>query len=324
MDPVTTQTGGKPLEQYLVEELLKDRRRERFWRMVRWGGTMVVALVLFFVAAGIAAVAGRDGDSAPPARAGEPYAALVRLEGEIGSGSGATSERFSPALVRAFQDEKAAGVIIAVNSPGGTPVQASIIHDRILQLKHKHPGKRVVVVGEDMLTSGAYMVAVAADAIYVNQATLTGSIGVISRSFGFVDLMQKAGVEARVQTAGSRKDLMDPFRPRTEEDRAKLDAVLRGIHDQFIAIVKDGRKGKLKGEDGQLFTGEFWLGAEAVKLGLVDGLGSLAQVLETEFKVTRVREYRPAEPIWSRLARSVGGEVRALVTAYEPPLLLPR
>ena len=134
----------------------------------------------------------------------------------------------------------------------------------------------------------------------MNPSSLTGSIGVVARNFGFVEAMKKIGVERRTQTAGERKDQLDPFAPETTADREKLASILTGMHQHFISVVKEGRGAKLKGSDAELFSGDFWLGTRAVELGLVDGLGSLADVMEREFQVTRVREFRPAEVWWTR------------------------
>ena len=174
-----------------------------------------------------------------------------------------------------------------------------------------------------MLTSGAYFIAVAAESIYVNPSSLTGSIGVVARNFGFVEAMKKLGVERRTQTAGDRKDQLDPFAPETAADREKLATILTGMHQHFIGVVKEGRGAKLRGSDAELFSGDFWLGSRAVELGLVDGLGSLSDVLQREFQVTRVREFRPSESWLQELMRGARLQMRAMLETNEPFSLLP-
>jgi len=306
------------LEQRLVDELLRERRRDRRWKILRF----CILFLTFVGLVAFVAIAGKRTEETA-ARPGGRYAAVVRMEGTIAPSEGISAARFNPVLADAFSDGAAEGVVVVINSPGGTPVQASLIHDRLVQLRKQYPQRRLVVVGEDMLTSGAYFIAVAAESIYVNPSSLTGSIGVIARNFGFVETMKKLGVERRTQTAGDRKDRLDPFAPETAEDREKLAAILGGMHQHFIGVVKAGRGDKLRGTDAELFSGDFWLGTRAVELGLVDGLGSLAEVLEREFQVTRVREFRPQESWLARLVRGARSELRALVESGEPFALLP-
>jgi len=314
--------GNKPaptLEQVLVDEILRDRRRDRRWRIIRFSLLFLafIALLVLLVMAGRAS----DEGTGPSPRG--PYAAVVRMEGTIAPSEGISARRFNSVLADAFADRAAAGVVLVINSPGGTPVQASLIHDRLVQLRKQYPDRRLVVVGEDMLTSGAYFIAVAAESIYVNPSSLTGSIGVVARNFGFVDAMHKLGVERRTQTAGDRKDQLDPFAPETAADREKLASILTGMHQHFIGVVKQGRGDKLRGSDAELFSGDFWLGSRAVELGLVDGLGSLSEVLQQEFQVARVREFRPAESWLQELMRGARMQVQALMGAREPFALLP-
>lgn len=315
--------GSKPaptLEHTLVEEILRDRRRDRRWRIIRF----CVLLLTFLGVIALIVFASKPGDvggaSVPPRG---PYAALVRMEGTIAPSEGISARRYNSVLADAFADGGAAGVVVVINSPGGTPVQASLIHDRLVQLRQQHPGRRLIVVGEDMLTSGAYFIAVAAESIYVNPSSLTGSIGVVARNFGFVEAMKKLGVERRTQTAGERKDQLDPFAPETAADREKLATILTGMHQHFIGVVKEGRGAKLKGSDAELFSGDFWLGSRAVELGLVDGLGSLSDVLQREFQVSRVREFRPSESWLQELVRGARLQMQALLEAPEPFALMP-
>jgi protease IV len=303
----------------LSRDILKEKKSERRFKYVRLG--VVAALVLGY-GIGLVSAFGSFSDDA----AAEPYVSLVRMNGEIGPGKEASAESLNPLLTRAFEDKHAVGVVLVVNSPGGTPVQASLIHDRILQLRKVHPGKKLVVVGEDMLTSGAYLVAVAADKIVVNRSTVAGSIGVISRGFGFTGAMEKLGIERRTLTAGSNKNRMDPFGPVEAGDTVKLERVLGQIHDHFTDTVKAGRQGRLKASPDDLFTGDFWTGGEAVELGLVDELSDLPSVLRDEFRVKRTREYAHPRGLLEVLGSGIGAKLQTAVTVSttQTPQLLPR
>jgi len=214
----------------------------------------------------------------------EQYIALVKIEGSIEPGAHASASVVTEALELAYADEDAKGVIILINSPGGTPVQATIIHDNIIALSKRYD-KQTVVVAEDMLTSGAYLVASAAPKIFVNGSTLTGSIGVIQQSYGYGKLAKKLGIEQRSFFSGEYKLRLDPFAPVKAEDADKMQVILTKMHEQFIEIILKSRKGRLKTDTVDLFTGDFWTGTEAVALGLADGLGDLNSVMKQEFDV---------------------------------------
>lgn len=277
------ENSADDISSHLATELLREKRADRRWRNIRFVAWFLLicfaAYQIFNIGAPDAPLVGKNN-----------YAALIRLDGMIAPEKSFSGEEVIPILRAAFSDKHANGVIIDINSPGGTPVQASMIHDAIIYYKKKY-NKKVIVVGEDMLTSGAYFVAVAADKIYVNPNTLTGSIGVIMKGFGFVDLMKKLGVERRVYIAGNDKDRLDPFLPQSPGDLAKIHTVMTEVQGNFIKAVEEGRKGKLRGKPEELFTGDFWSGQAAEKLGLVDGLGNLLDVSQKEFKTTELREY---------------------------------
>lgn len=289
----------------LVKDLLKEKRRDRFWRNVR-------SLAWFALIAYIVASLMSWRDTSPVMGKKGSYVALIRVDGTIAPGRGFSAEDVLPVLHDAFADQSAAGVVIDINSPGGTPVQAAIIHDAILAYKKKY-NKRVIIVGEDLLTSGAYYIAVSADKIYVNPNTLTGSIGVVMKGFGFVGLMEKIGVERRVYTSGDEKDRLDPFLPQTPGDLQKIQDVTKEVHENFVQAVLEGRKGKLKGDPNQLFNGDFWTGQTAVKLGLVDGLGNLMDVMHTEFKTTHYKEYGSAPGFLKMLTGQLGSSIDTFV-----------
>lgn len=301
-------TQPTDLMQAMWESLLKDRAAERRRTYIKYAvlGTIAVLYGLAFFAAQLASSsAGRvDGD----------YANLVRVEGEIGPGKSASAGELVPLLERAFSDERSKGVVLLINSPGGTPVQSSLVHDAVIRLKQQYK-KPVVAVGEDMVTSGAYFIAVAADEIVVNRSTVAGSIGVVSRSFGFQGLMDKLGVERRVHTAGESKNLGDPFGPETEAGLAKQAELLAEIHNHFIETVKDGRGAKLKLDSPGLFSGTVWTGEQSVQMGLTDKLGDLNSATKEAFGTTKVREIAPPK---SLLDLAIGGVTAKLLDRYAP------
>lgn len=302
--------NDKDVTSILARDFLRERRADRRWKNIRF----IFWFALFaYTIIGIFSLFG--GSSVPGPTKNGRYVALIRIQGMIEPGRDFSAEELTPLLRDAFTDKNAAGIIIDINSPGGTPVQASMVHDAILAYKKKYH-KKVVVVGEDLLTSGAYYVAVAGDKIYVNPNTLTGSIGVIMRGFGFVDLMKKIGVERRVYVSGNEKDRLDPFLPQTPEDRKKIQDVIGEVHENFAQAVLEGRKGKLNGDPKVLFSGDFWSGAAALKLGLVDGLGNLMEVMDKEFKTTRYKEFGGAPSLLRMLNGQLGNAVDSLIFRF--------
>lgn len=310
----------------LISEMMKERKRDRFWKNVRTSFIILVALMGIGTMSNVAKTFSEEGSTA--GALDKEYVSLIRLNGEIGPGQEFSAEAINPLLVDAFEDKEAKGVVLVINSPGGTPVQASLINQRILELKKEFAPKKVIVVGEDMLTSGAYMVAVAADKIYVNRSTVAGSIGVISGGFGFDKAIEKLGVDRRVHHAGVNKGRMDPFLPENPADVAKLTSVLDKIHGHFKDTVKEGRKGKLKGSEEDLFSGDFWTGEDALALGLVDGISDLPSVLNTEFKVKKFRLYEPTRSFFGPIGKYLSNSktILDLVTSENKlkPLLLPQ
>lgn len=276
----------------LTQDLLEDRRAQRRKTYFKLGALGLAGFMVFLVT-------GSFGSAQDPVIS-ESYASVVRIEGEISPGSTASAEALVPQLEKAFSDERSRGVVLLVNSPGGTPVQSSIVHDRIMALRAKFPAKPVYAVGEDMVTSGAYMIASAAQTIVVNRSTVTGSIGVISRGFGFSGLMEKLGVERRVQAAGDSKNSQDPFLPQTAADKARQSQMLAEVHVHFIETVKASRGDRLKLDTPGLFSGAVWTGERALQAGLVDKLGDLPSVKE-ELGVTALRDHAPAAPLLKSL-----------------------
>jgi protease-4 len=268
----------------LIEELLKDRKRDRRWRIIRF-----VIIIILIVACGYFLFSHLDQDQPDLADSNKPYISLVQMDGEIMAGKNFSAENMFPVLQEAFSDNKARGVLIEINSPGGSPVQAGMIHDYILYLKQKYK-KKVVILGDDALASGAYLVATSGDKIYVHPDTLTGSIGVIMSGFGFTDAMKKLGISRMVYTAGMHKDRLDPFAQINPDDVTKVNNLLAEVHAHFIADVMQSRK-NLKGDPKELFSGDFWTGTEAVSLGLADGTIDRWQLLNKEFGVNQFKKY---------------------------------
>ncbi len=300
----------------LWSEFLRDRKSQRQSTYFKYGVVAILALgYLGAITVGITrAKSGPDGD----------YAALVRISGEIVADKEAGAAAVNPLLEKAFADPKAKGVVILVNSPGGTPVQSSLIHDRIIALKKQH-NKKVIAVGEDMMTSGAYLIAVAADEIVVNRSTLAGSIGVISRSFGFTGFMEKVGVERRVMTAGESKNMLDPFGPQTEQDRTKQAELLKSIHGHFKDIVVAGRGKRLVLDSPGLFSGTVWTGDVAVTMGLVDKLGDVKSASQEAFGTDKFRVFAPEKSIVEFAMSTLGMKVvQELSPKVEGPMALPQ
>ena len=278
-----------------ARELLRDRRSERRWRIFFRFLWLALALA---IAWGL--FSQRMAMNAPSG----PHTALVDLRGEIDSESEANAEALVAALTSAFEDTGAQGVVLRINSPGGSPVQAGIVNDEIRRLKGLHK-KKIYAVVEEVCASGAYYIAVAADEIYVDKASVVGSIGVLMDGFGFTGLMEKLGVERRLLTAGENKAMLDPFSAPNERQTAMAKAMLDQIHQQFIKVVKEGRGTRLK-ETPETFSGLFWNGEEAVKLGLADHFGNLDFVAREVVKAEEVIDYTPRENVAEKLARRFG------------------
>ncbi len=249
------------------------------------------------------------------------HTAVVEIKGEIASGADAGAEAVIASMRSAFEDEGAQAVVLLINSPGGSPVQAGIMNDEIRRLKVLHK-KPVYVVVEETCASAAYYIAVAADQIYVDKASIVGSIGVLMDGFGFTGLMDKLGVERRLMTAGQNKGFLDPFSPQTDKQREFAQSMLNQIHQQFIGAVKDGRGDRLK-ETPETFSGLFWTGDQAVKMGLADHLGNLDYVAREVVKAPEIIDYTRRENVAERLVKRFGaamGESMASAIRYAPGL----
>jgi protease-4 len=289
----------------VAREMLRQQRSER-----RWRNFIRMCWLALVIAIAWAVFSQRLASSAPSS----PHTALVEVSGEIAAGSDASAELLVAALRSAFEDSGAVAVVLRINSPGGSPVQSGIVNDEIQRLKAKHK-KKVYAVVEEMCASGAYYIAVAADEIYVDKASLVGSIGVLMDGFGFTGLMDKAGIERRLLTAGENKGMLDPFSPQNERQTAYAKAMIDQIHQQFIKVVRDGRGERLK-EDADTFSGLFWNGEEAVRIGLADKIGSLDFVAREVIKAEEIIDYTPRDNVAERIARRFGAAVgQGAVTA---------
>ena len=236
-----------------------------------------------------------------------PHTAVIDIKGEIASGAEASAQNVVASLHAAFEDKGAQAVVLLIDSPGGSPVQAGIINDEITRLKALHK-KKVYAVVEETCASAAYYIAAAADEIYVDKASLVGSIGVLMDGFGFTGLMDKLGVERRLMTAGTNKGMLDPFSPQDETQRVYMQTMLGEIHNQFITVVKKGRGARLK-ETPDTFSGLVWNGQQAVAQGLADGLGNLDHVAREVVKAEDIVDYTQRENVGLRLAKQLGASV---------------
>ena len=278
---------------------LAEQRAARRWRIFFRFAWLFLAVVLFW--AGLHK--GGMGGTSPS----QPHTAVVEIKGEIADGADASAEWIVTAMRTAFEDEGSQAVVLLINSPGGSPVQAGIINDEIRRLKKKH-NKPVYAVVEESCASAAYYIAVAADEIYVDKASIVGSIGVLMDGFGFTGLMDKLGVERRLMTAGENKGFLDPFSPQTKHQRAHAQTLLDQIHQQFIQVVREGRGKRLK-ETPELFSGLFWSGQQAVDLGLADGLGNLDFVAREIVKAEDIIDYTRHDNVAERLAKRFGAAI---------------
>jgi protease-4 len=276
-----------------------EQRRARRWGIFFKSLVFVYLFAILFIGMGWL---GKK-DSSP-----DKHTALVELNGVIGPASPASAEVVMLGLADAFKDKRTRGVILRINSPGGSPVQSGYINDEIKRLRAKHPEIPLYAVVEDMCASGGYYVAVAADKIFVNKASMIGSIGVLMNGFGFTGTMEKLGVERRLLAAGENKGFLDPFSPLNDEQKAHARQMLGEIHEQFIDVVRKGRGKRLK-ETPEMFSGLVWVGQKSVELGLADALGSAEQVARDVIKAEEIVDFTPRENVAERFAKRLGASM---------------
>ena len=315
-EPASASSGGTPpsgsgawardLLERFARESLAEKRRARRWNLV-----LRLAWLTFFVTI---TVLWTDPRWLQPDPMG-PHSALVDVSGVIGEAEDASADSVIAALRTAFEDSDTAGVIVRINSPGGTPVQAGYINEEIVRLRALHPDTPVYAVITDVALSGGYYVAVAADAIYASRSSLVGSIGVLMDGFGFVDAMQKLGVERRLVTAGEHKGFLDPFSPVAQEETAHLRSILGEVHDEFVTAVKRGRGSRLA-DDADIFSGLVWTGVRGRELGLVDHFGGTGFVAREVIGAEDIMDFTVRPSHLDALADQLGaGAARALGTA---------
>jgi protease IV len=281
----------------LASSALAEQRRARYWGIFFKSLTFLYLFIVLFIAAGWFGAR----EMAPPGK----HTALVQLNGVIAGDSSASSEQVNAGLQAAFKDSNTQGVVLRINSPGGSPVQAGEINDEIRRLRAKYPDIPLYAVIEDVCASGGYYVAVAADKIFVNRASLVGSIGVLMDGFGFSGVLDKLGVERRLLTAGDNKGFLDPFSPMQPRQRAHAQSMLNDIHRQFIDVVKKGRGDRLKAE-AEIFSGLIWTGERSIELGLADALGGVEYVAREVIKAQTIVDYTSRENIAERFAKRFG------------------
>jgi protease IV len=289
----------------LAMSALQEQRRARHWSIFFRTSTLLFMFIVLFISMGWI------GKNEAALGVGK-HTALVDMQGVIASDSAASADNIIPSLQDAFKDKNTQGVVLRINSPGGSPVQAGQINDEIRRLRAKYPNIPLYVVVDDICASGGYYVAVAADKIFVDKASLIGSVGVLMDGFGFTGTMQKLGVERRLITAGANKGFLDPFSPLNATQAEYAKQMLAEIHQQFIDVVKKGRGKRLK-ETPDTFSGLVWNGQKGVEMGLADGYGSLESVARDVVKADKIVDFTTRESIADRLARRFGAGVMSAI-----------
>ena len=321
-DPNRTEPAGfEPFEPATPSNMAKDPTQRPGWERAtleklafaslneqkatrRWKTFVRLSWLAFFIFLAWLALS----RSAPSTAKTTAHTAVVEIKGEIANGGDASAEFVVAAMKTAFEDEGAKGVILLINSPGGSPGQAGIINDEIKRLKAKYK-KPIYAVVEETCASAAYYIAAATDKIYVDKASIVGSIGVLMDGFGFTGVMEKVGVERRLLTAGENKGFLDPFSPMSDAQRAHAQTMLNQIHAQFINVVKTGRGDRLKLDTPGLFSGLFWSGEQAVEYGLADQLGNVDYVAREVIKADEVIDYTRRDNVAEKLAKKFGASM---------------
>ena len=296
-DPTTSEPNW---ERQVLEKValaaIQEQRRARYWGIFFKLLAFIYLFALLFI--GMGWIAKKDTGHAK-------HTALVEVKGVIAHDSNASADIITSGLQEAFKDKRTQGVILRINSPGGSPVQAGYINDEVRRLRAKYPDIPLYAVIEDICASGGYYIAVAADRIYVDKASIVGSIGVLMDGFGFTGTMEKLGVERRLLTAGENKGFMDPFSPVPESQKEYAQTLLTTIHQQFINVVRQGRDKRLK-ETPEVFSGLVFVGQKSIELGLADALGNVDYVAREVIKAEDIVDFTPRENVAERLAKKFG------------------
>lgn len=288
---------------------LNEQRRSRRWGIFFKSLTFVYLFSLLFML----------DFGAEPEMISTKHAAVVEIRGPIADDAEANADDIVSGLRAAFKNKSAQAVILRISSPGGSPVQAGVINDEIYRLREKYPNKKIYASVGDMCASAAYYIAVAADEIYADKASIVGSIGVIMNSFGFEDTIKKLGVERRLMTAGKNKAFLDAFSPLKPEHKKHMQGLLDEVHEQFISVVRQGRGDRLK-DSPDIFSGLFWSGEQSLELGLVDGLGSAGYIARELIGTEKIIDYTPKQNYLDRFAERIGvASAQALKTLISTP-----
>lgn len=298
--PPTSNPDPQSLLNQLIIEHLKDQKRKRLWKWVR--------RILFLIILVVLAFSMRNWGQEELVHNTKPHVGLVDVKGEIGDSKMANADDFAKSLTNAYKNKGLKALILRINSPGGSPVQAEYMYNTINYFKAKYPDVKIHAVCVDLCASAAYYLAVAADDIYASPASMVGSIGVVFNGFGFVDLMSKVGVSRRLQSAGVNKGFLDPFSPVNEAQKQKLQVMLDLIHQQFIKRVKESRGSRLL-IDQETFSGLFWTGEQALASGLIDGFGSAGQLARDVIKIDNVIDYTQKQNFIERVTKNIGTAV---------------
>jgi protease-4 len=285
----------------LVFATIKERRAARRWSIFFRLAFLTVVVIGLWTYFDLSLGGGDDENLGR-------HTALIEINGEIEAEGSGAADNVIPSLNKAFADAGSAAVVLRIDSPGGSPVQAGIIVDEIRRLKRGYPDKPLFVVVDEICASGGYYIAAAADRIYVNKASIVGSVGVLMDSFGFTGTMDKLGVERRLLTAGANKGFLDPFSPQSEKHRVHAQEMLNEIHQQFITVVRSGRGTRLK-ETPEMFSGLYWTGAKAVEMGLADGFGTVDTVARDIVKAEDIVDYTAHEGLPERVLKKFGASV---------------
>jgi len=310
-------SSGGTWERELVTKLamaaLREQRRARLWGI--FFKLLSFAYISFILLMAV------DWKGRADLAGGKKHTAMVELNGLIAPGTDASAEKITSALQAAFKDKNTQGVVLRINSPGGSPVQSQTIYDEMRRLRKKYPDIPLYAVVEDICASGGYFVAAGADRIYVSKSSVVGSIGVLMNGFGFTGLMDKLGVDRRLITAGENKGMLDPFSPVNEKDVEYARTLVKDIHQQFIGVVREGRGKRLK-ETPDMFSGLIWTGQMSVELGLADGFGSLDSVARDVIKAEDIVDYTQKEGFAEKVARRFGagaaGALAEFTLKYSP------
>src|SRR6202171_5540082 len=291
----------------LATAALAEQRRAR-----RWG---IFFKLLTFAYITLVVMMAMDWRGKAEGAGGKKHTAVVEINGTISAESDASAEKVTTALQAAFKDKNTQGVVVRINSPGGSPVQAQTIYDEMRRLRQKYPDIPLYAVVEDICASGGYFIAVGADRIYVSKSSLVGSIGVLMNGFGFTGLMEKLGIDRRLITAGENKAFLDPFSPLEERHKQFAKQLAEDIHQQFIGVVREGRGKRLK-ETPETFSGLIWTGQKSIELGLTDGIGSLDYVAREVVKAEDIVEFTQKENLAEKFAKRFGASVGSALAEY--------